>query len=216
MIHNVQETGRKLRVRPTERLRVHFLALARRIVSWHKSDDCSVDSGVVIGVTSADRKVGRTIVSFNLASALATVGTGPVLFVETQHSPAGFSRKVPRPGHGLREVLQGDENPSGCICHTNVNNLFVMSCGRVRDKDAIELPVEALESINAELGSTFEYIIYDLPAADDTNLSFPMIQHMDGVLIVNESNIQEGKILRVVRRIRDLNTKVIGLVLNKA
>ena len=215
MIQNVRETGKRLKVRTADRLRVHFLALGRRILSWQQSAGFRSDTGLSIGVTSSDKHAGRTVVAFNLAAALASLGNGPVLYVETQYSQTGFARKVPRPGNGLSEVLKGSQPVSACICNTNVSNLFVMSCGRIREQDAAELPVEALDSINPELGNTFDYIVYDLPVASDTDLCYPIAQRLDGVLIVNESNVNEARLQRILNRLRDLQTSVIGIVLNK-
>ena len=215
MIHNVRNAGRCIKVRPSERLRVYFVSLARRVVSWKQAAGYSQSTGVSIGVTGVEDKSGRSVVAFNLAASLASLGHGNVLFVETEYSSSGFSRKVPRPGFGLSELLAGSQSPSACICNTTEENLFVVSSGRVRGKGAMKLPVEALESITPELCNSFSYIIFDLPVANEMTLCFPILDHLDGGIIVNTPNIHENQVQRVVKRIRDLNKPVIGLVLNK-
>lgn len=215
MIQNVRETGMRLKVRPAERLRVHFLALARRIQSWEQTSGLDDASGISVGVTSTEHRTGCTMVSFNTAAALASLSHEPVLFVETQYSTSGFAKKVPRPGYGLSEVLDGSQNPAACVCQTNVDNLFVMSCGRVSGHRAMELPIEALASINPELCNTFRYVVFDLPVAEETNVCYPIVQHLDGVLIVNQPSIDQSKIQRILKRVQGLDSTVIGLVLNK-
>ena len=216
MIQNVRNTGRRLKVRYSDRLRVHFLSLARRVSAWRQSTSFS-DSGAVIGVTSVEAKAGRSVVAFNLAASLANITSGDVLYIETQFGQPQVTRKMPRPAYGLSDVLLGEKTSADCIVQTNVERLFILGCGRIKARDAVELPVESLESLASELCDSFEYVIVDLPLADEMTHCFPMVQSVDGVLIVNSSgDIQEDRIQRSVRRFRDMAKPVIGLVLNKS
>lgn len=215
MIQNVRNTGRRLKVRFSERLRIHFLSLARRVAAWRQSSNFS-ESGVVVGVTGVEASAGRSVVAFNLAASLANICGGDVLFVETEFGNRSVTRKMPRPGFGLSEVLTGDQSPANCICNTNIDRLFVMGCGRMKAREAVDLPIESLEAVAAELSNTFEYIIFDLPLADEMTHCFPLAESVDGILMVTSTDIQEERIQRSVRRFNDMSKPVIGLVLNKA
>lgn len=215
MIQHVRHTGRRLKVRASQRLRLHFLSLARRVAGWRQSSGLS--GGVVIGVTSVEPRAGTSVVAFNLAASLASICDGNVLFVETRFGKPGVSRKAPRPGFGLSEVIKGAEELEDCICQTNLDRLYVLGCGRESAADALRLPLESIASINHELCSTFDYVIYDLPLADEVSHCYPIARQLDGVLLVNTSiNIDQERILRAMRHLQELSTPVIGLVLNKA
>jgi Mrp family chromosome partitioning ATPase len=216
MIHNVRNAGRRIAVRPSRTLQPHFVALGRRVVAWKQAAGYPDASGVTIGVTSLEDKSGRSVVAFNLAAALAGRRRGKVLLVETESRAAGFSRRIPRPGYGLAEMLQGSQSPGACVWATSEENLYVMSAGQVHQKNAGEMPVEALESVTSELCNNFQYIIFDLPLANHMTLCFPVLAYLDGAIIVNSPSIEENSMQRLVKRIREMNKSVIGLVLNKS
>ncbi len=216
MIQSVQETGRKFRLRSSDRLRVHFLALARRITSWRReSMDLRSSDGVSIGITSLEEKVGRSVVALNLAAALASQGTTKVLLVETSFGSTSFGRKIPRPGHGLSDLVIGQQPLDGCICGSNIENLFVLPAGQVSATSALDLPFDSLTSVNSELNGSFDYVIYDLPVANETTLCFPIASQLDGILLVNLHSVQELAAQRVLKRFKQLGTEIIGMVLNK-
>ncbi len=215
MIQNVSSSGRRIRVRASERLRVHFLALARRVAAWHRPG--ASNGGVAIGIAGVEARAGVSTVALNLAASLAGISRGNVLLVDCGFDRTGVSRRAPRPGHGLGEVLSGDQAPSSCIHETSIDRLFVMTSGRIEGRAAIGLPFENTRNLNSDLADNFDYLIYDLPVANDMTHCYPIAQYLDALLLVADSTrINEEKINRAARRLEEMETALIGLALNKS
>ena len=79
------------------------------------------------------------MVSLNIAAALASLDNQPVLFVETQYSDAGFAKKVPAPGNGLSELLDGSEEAAACerIRQLSIAELLAESIRRIHGDESI-------------------------------------------------------------------------------
>jgi Mrp family chromosome partitioning ATPase len=215
MIQNIQHNGRPVHVHCSERLRVHFLALARRVAGWQRPD--GIGGPMSIGVAPVHSRAGASTVAFNLAASLAGITRGNVLYVETSFGQTGGRFRIPRPGYGLSEVLQDLQTPTSCIHPTSVERLYFLGTGRINARGAMELPFEVIENLNAELSNSFEYILYDLPAATDVTHCFPIARQLDAaLLVVGAKSVEENRIRRAARRFEEIRTPLIGLVLNKA
>jgi Mrp family chromosome partitioning ATPase len=215
MIHNVQNNGRKIRVRSSDRLRVHFLTLARRIAGWNVSDRGR--GSLALGVTGVEPRSGCTTVAFNLAAALAAAGDGNVLFVECSFGRPNIGRRITRPASGLSDILEGTEAPVTCIHQTSIERLYFLGCGRCRLHDSVNLPFNMLHNLNMDLADSFEYIVYDLPAANITSTCFAIVPYLDAIVAVADANdVREDIVNAATRRCSELGTPVIGIVLNKA
>ena len=141
-------------LKPSKILRSHFLSLGRRLSSW-----CSNNDAFTLGVTSLKTREGRSTVASNLAAAMVNLHSESILLV--QSDLAGPIRRKAI-GPGLVEVLLGDVAPEDAIAPTSVENLDILRAGAINDHEALELPLEAIESLNADLESSYKYIIYDL------------------------------------------------------
>ncbi len=215
MIQYVQNGGRRIRIRASQRLRAHFLGLARRLLDWQRSEQ--LPGTLSIGVLPAESRVGNSTVALNLAAALTSICSGNVLLVECNVGKPGLRRRLPRPGFGLAEVLKTTAAVGGCIHPTSLERLFFMGPGRVESSTAMELPFEAIASLNADVGESFDYLIYDLPVASEVSPCYPIVQHLDAAIIVAEANrIDQERIRRVTKRLEELQTPLLGMVLNKA
>lgn len=214
MIRNVNKSNR-IKVKPHVRLQPYFVALARKLVAWRNDQGRMGDEGVAVGVTSSHHKSGCSTVALNLANALADLTGQPVLFVETEHRPNGLSRRLKRSDCGLEELLQGRESTSKCIYETNHENLFLLPPGKASGKAMSALPVEALDSLVPEILCNFSYLIADLPVATPESVTFPVLERMDGAVLVKSGQSMDLPLNRVVKSLKQSGTPIIGLVLNK-
>lgn len=217
MIQNTQGNSRKLKVRASERLRMHFMSLARRILSWRRPQSSSHSGTLSVGVCSPAAGCGCSTVAFNLAAGLAGIVRGKVLYVEADFGKPNIGRRIPRPAVGLSEVLTGDATLQGALLETSIDRLWFLGPGRARVYETSDLSFNLLDNLNADLSEDFDYVIYDLPVASDSTSCFAVAAHLDAVLIVADANeLREDQISTVSRRLEDIGTSVIGIVLNKA
>ena len=214
MIHDLSNNRKQLRLHASQRLRAHFRSLARRVIGWNQ--DQSRFGSTSIGVTALETRVGTSTVARNLAAAIAGTIEGNVLLVESNFQRPCVTRRVPRDVRGLADVLRGDESPEQCILSTTIERLFFLGSGRISPRAAVELPLESLSDLNTEFDGAFEFVIYDLPIASDESLCFPVAHKLDGVLIVAEpSRFSRDRVRTINRRFTEMNTPVLGIVLNK-
>lgn len=217
MIQNTQGNTRKFRVRASDRLRVHFLSLARRVAEWRRPQSSSHSGTLSIGVASPEPRCGCSTVAFNLAAGLAGIAGGNVLYVEANFGKPNIARRIPRPAHGLSEILLGNSTLQGALLETSIDRLWLLGPGRARIHEVSDLSFNVLDNLNADLSDDFDYVIYDLPVASDSTNCFAIAAHLDAVLIVADANdVREDLINTANRRFESVGASVIGIVLNKA
>lgn len=106
-------------VLPPESFRQMFVAL-----------DLPPDGHPIVGVTSAIRGEGRTMVALGLAHTLAGDLAGPVTLVELDGEHPTLATLFGLPASpGLFDVLRGSEHPVEDITHRVADNLFVVPAG---------------------------------------------------------------------------------------
>ncbi len=205
--------ARRLGIAPSVELRRHFVALARRVKQW----SAPYGRPVRIGVTSLDRRVGKSTVAFNLATALARIVGDQVLLVESDFGKHFISRRLGNAAApGLSEILSKGVEPESCILPTPIGDLSVLGSGRVSEQESVELPFDLLDSILAARFDRFGYLVFDLPVASELTSCYSLLPGIDAVMIVVEAGQIDGKrINRAKRRLTDCGVDLMGLVINR-
>lgn len=201
-------------VTPSQHLRRHFIALARRIKHWSSP----VQRPVKIGVTSIDRGVGKSTIAFNLAAALARIEADRVLLAEADFGKHFISRKLGSGGSpGLSEIISAAVEPSECVLATPINGLSVLGSGHISEQESVEMPFDRLGTILEEDFSQFGYLVFDLPVANDLTSCYSLLPHIDGVMIAVEADkIDRKQIARSKNRIAQSGADLVGLIINRA
>ena len=209
---------------PSHSLRSHFFALARQVRQWSDNRreqlnlDPQSDRGTVVGVTSLERGVGTSTVSFNLACSIASLAKANTLLVESDFGRHYVTRRL---GHarsvGLAEMLLGVAEKEETVHATPIANVSIMGCGTKSDQEALELPFETLAPILNETLADYPYTIFDLPLASELTACHSIAPHMDGVILTVDSNlIDQNRIARFRKKVENYGVEVIGIVLNKS
>lgn len=225
MIENNTTRRRNRRsVFPSSSLRGHFFALARQVRQWAENESTSKSSrdltgrGVAVGVTSLEKGVGRSTVSFNLTCALASFCRSSTLLIESDFGSHYVSRRL---GHakspGLSEMLLGVASSEETIIATPIADVSIMNCGTKSGDEALELPFDTLDPILHETLSQFGYTIFDLPVATNLTACHSIAPYLDGIILTVDSNlIDQHQITRFKKQIESYGVDVIGIVLNKS
>jgi Mrp family chromosome partitioning ATPase len=117
---------------------------------------------------------------------------------------------------GLVELVNGSASHDECLQRAeNVPIDFVASsadsCSDILTNSASEI----FQALQAYLDSC-DLLIVDLPAASEPDQVVALAQHLDCVVVVIESEkTQTVAADRLLRRLSESNTEVIGVVLNK-
>ena len=208
--------ARKLGIAPSVRLRNHFIALARRVRQWEQHHQPQlVTRPVSIGVTSLDRRAGRSTIAFNLALALETVSHQPVVLVEADFGRSHIARRLDNHRPGLCQWLVDARPAEDCLLKTPLGNLQVMGSGPCGDTFVQELPFEQLSGRMQEELDDFAYAVFDLPIADDLTACFSIAAELDGIILtVPADKIDRRRIERTKRRLAEAKIELIGLAVN--
>lgn len=219
--NNVNRRARYRSFGPSSSLRGHFLALARQVRQWSESrataDDARANS-VAIGVTSLERGSGTSTVSFNLTCALASLCRTPTILVESDFGNHYISRRL---GHskvpGLSEMLLGVASADETIIKSPIADVSVLGCGTKSDREALELPFDAIEPLILETLASYRYSIFDLPLASNLTACHSIAPYLDGIILTVDSNlIDQRQIARFKKQVENYGVEVIGIVLNKS
>lgn len=210
--------ARRLGIQPSNQLRSHFLALARRVRTWETHrEDLAVVRPVSIGVTSLEKGAGRSTVAFNLAHALATIDEEPSLLIEADGGRHSLSRRVARSKAGLVQWLQDDADPRDCLVELPVEGVWVMGPGSTDPRDLLELPFHGLATRIQDQLDQFSHVVWDLPVAEDLTACFSICPELDGVvLVVPADGIDPKAVQRFQRQLADCETDLVGMVINQA
>ena len=200
-------------ISPSTHLRRHFVALARRVKHW--AGTCNRPTK--IGVTSLDRRVGKSTISFNLASALTRIESDQVLLVEADFGKHFVSRRLGFAGTpGLSEIICSGNEPQNCILPTPIGDLSVLGSGHISEQESVEMPFDLLGPILDNNFDQFGYLIFDLSVASDLTSCYSILPYMDGVIIAVEAgNIDRKQIGRAKNRLANMGVELIGLVINR-
>jgi Mrp family chromosome partitioning ATPase len=197
-------------------LSAHYRALVQRILAANLTAPAN-QTLETIGITGCARGAGVSTVAFNLAVAAARADIGPVLFVDADVTKQPDRRiTADSPTWGLADALSSSADPMDCVVNLPVENLsFVAGHGCARHDELKFDPFKAAELLN-EYKCQFKLVIVDIPAPTELNDSVYLAAHMDGVVLVVESELSDTRTaLRTKQQLVDANANLLGAVLNK-
>lgn len=167
-------------------------------------------------VVSAIAGEGKTTTAANLAVVLAQADKRVVLISADLRRPRlheffGLSSSE----RGLSEVLEGDRKPWESLRSGKVDNLWIMSSGRVSDQPTELLQSEAMRELLADQREVVDFIIIDCPpvlAVADALVVAPMA---DAILYVaNEQHTPRGAVIAARAQLDQVGARLLGAVLN--
>jgi polysaccharide biosynthesis transport protein len=170
----------------------------------------------VIMVTSAMQGEGKTSLSSQLATSMATAGLRTLILDCDLRNPS-MHRLFDLPlAPGCSEILLSELDVSDAVQPTTVPNLWIIPAGQCSNRVIAALAQgHPLESLFNRLRGQFDFIVVDtcpvLPVADSLLIG----QHVDGVLMSILQDISQlPKVLNASERLSQLNIPLLGAVVN--
>lgn len=170
-------------------------------------------------ITSCEEKVGKTTVSINISTALTeSLGKGIIIDADLRrprlHKAFGLDNT-----RGLSTLLSGNsgfsELSTGLIRQTAVNRLDILTSGPVPPNPSELLISARMQELLTLLYADYDFIIID--SAPVMGLADPLYlgSIVDGtVLVVKSGETPRRALLEVKEIFRNINAKVLGVVLN--
>jgi len=166
-------------------------------------------------VTSAVPGEGKTTTAVNMAVTMADRGIR-VLIVDTDLRRPNVHRvlKMER-GPGLTDIVREGLDPQRVIRATSVENLWVVSSGRVPPNPSELAGSERMGSVIKHLGQQFDLVICDAPSILVVTDPVLLATHVDTVvLVVSANNARRETIQRSCKLLQTANAHISGVVLN--
>jgi capsular exopolysaccharide synthesis family protein len=166
-------------------------------------------------ITSAVPGEGKTTTAVNMAVTLADTGVR-VLLVDTDlrrphvHHVLRMERGV-----GIADVLREDLDCHSVIRQTRVENLWMVSSGRVPPNPSELIGSDKMRHLMAELGNEFDLVICDAPSVLVVTDPVLLARDVDTVaLVVSANNARRETVVRANKLLETANAHVAGVVLN--
>ncbi len=169
-------------------------------------------------VTSATQGAGKTLISINLAIAIALEGNQSVLLVDADLRRPSLNKHLQlHTDYGFIDYLTGSVPLEKVLVNPGIENLVLVpgKDSKVNYSELISSPkmINFIEEIKSRYPSRI--IIFDIPpifVADDALLFMP---HLDAALFVVEDEKNTSDELQHSLQILE-ETNLLGLVLNKS
>ena len=168
-----------------------------------------------IMVTSAVPGEGKTTTAVNLAVTMADSGM-KVLLIDTDLRRPNVHRvlKMER-GPGLADVLREQIDVNSVIRSTRIENLSVVSSGRVPPNPSELIGSERMQGLMKYFSDQFDIVICDAPSTLVVTDPVLMSTHIQSVLIVvSVNNARRDTVIRAKTHLNAAQAKIVGVVLN--
>lgn len=167
-------------------------------------------------VTSTVRHEGKTLVSTNLADALALTDRRTLLIDTDFRSPRAHAVFELSQEPGLANVLAGDATVHAAIRKTANPFLSVLPAGRVPENPAEVLASSQYARLLEELRKDYDWIVLDAPPVTATTDTAVTAHRVGGVVFVVGSAMTPRRDARVaIDQLTTARAKIVGAVLNR-
>ncbi len=170
----------------------------------------------VYAVTSSFAHSGKSVVSANLALTFAQLGRKVLLIDLDMRCPV--QNRIFRVGgpSGVSEVLAGlEKDAQNAICRTHVENLWVMTAGRIPPNPTELLSSPRMRSLLDQMREMFDFIFLDLPPVGVVSDSLILSDQVTGYVYTVRAELDDKPSLReCLDKMKQAGANVLGFVLN--
>jgi capsular exopolysaccharide synthesis family protein len=169
--------------------------------------------GILI-VTSANPSEGKSTVSVNLASALAS--NKRVVIIDADMRKPRIHTIFGQPGQpGLSNLLSGGISLAEILYPTQIPNLFFIPAGTIPPNPVQLVTSEAFTELLQELEKDFKHVIIDTPPLIGFAEARAISSLAEGVLLVVKHHAtSRGAVRLAVQLLGQVSAPLLGAVLN--
>jgi capsular exopolysaccharide synthesis family protein len=168
-------------------------------------------------ITSSGPGEGKTFVAMNLAVSMAQSGSR-VLLVDTDlRKPSlHYVFDLPREPGFTNLVVDQQANPADFLQPTNVENLWVLTCGTIPPNPAELLGSPRAAAVMEQLDQHADIVIFDSPPAATVTDAVVMAPRVDAVLQVELAGKTRIDLVRRCKSVLERSgAHILGPVLNR-
>lgn len=169
----------------------------------------------VILVTSSAAKEGKTMISSNLAVAMAQ-GGGRTLILDCDMRRPRMNKVFGLPRDpGMSNILVGESGWESLVRPTQVDKLWIIPSGPIPPNPAELVSSDLMEDLIGQLRGQYDRIIIDSPPVTAVTDSVALSRLADGLVLVIKTGVTPRDVISsTVHSLKEINAKILGVVLN--
>lgn len=177
----------------------------------------SLDKKVqVIVITSSGPSEGKSTTAANLAVNMAKAGKRTVLIDADLRKPTQHRNFKCSNHKGLSNLLIGEAKFEEVIHVTEVENLFVLTCGTKPPNPSELIGSAKMNRFVTGLRDSFDCIIIDTPPIIAVTDAQVLAKYADGyVLVITSGKTERQAAIKAKDLLDKVNAKILGVVLNR-
>ncbi|MEQ9539662.1 MAG: polysaccharide biosynthesis tyrosine autokinase [Deltaproteobacteria bacterium] len=166
-------------------------------------------------LTSAGPAEGKTTTSINLGVTMAQAGN-KVLLIDTDLRKPRLHRAFGVSGEtGVSSVLVDAATLDEAIKSTDVVGLDVLPCGPLPPNPAELFHTDKFKALLEQIDERYDRVLLDSPPIGAVTDAAILSMLVHGTLVVVQANkTTKDAVKRAVRALRDVDTNIVGVVLN--
>src|SRR5262245_14948163 len=167
----------------------------------------------LVGVAGFSKEAGTSTLAAGLAASLSETNDGKVLLVDVNLGPEDVHPFFKgKPAYPLNKALK----PSHSIASA-ADNLYLATVGSPNSGGPAQLGLKKFFDMMPNMkASDFDYIIFDMPALDQTSPTWGMAAFMDKLLLVVEAEKNNRELIKRSYRKLSAERNNLSVVVNKA
>ncbi len=188
-----------------------FKTIRTNLIYSSKGEKCPV-----YAVTSSYAHSGKSVVFANLALTFAQLGKRVLLMDLDMRCPVQHKIFRLQNNCGSSEVLVGlVKDPAEAISQTHIENLYLMTSGRIPPNPTELLAGEQLKRLIEEEREQFDYIFLDLPPVGVVTDALIVSEYVTGYVYTVRAEMDSKPALReCLDKMEQSGAKVLGFILN--
>jgi tyrosine-protein kinase Etk/Wzc len=169
----------------------------------------------ILVITSSYGQEGKSFISANLASSLASINRKTVILGFDLRKPRLFDKLTPDNTHGLSSYLSNQATLEQILQKTSLENLDVITSGPIPPNPSELIASDKTSELFALLRKKYEYIIVDTPPIGILSDSYILMDKADlNIYVVRQNQTPRREFQYIIQKLKDKKFKNLCIMVN--
>lgn len=171
-----------------------------------------------IGITSPQRRAGRSFVAAALAASLARLESLRVLLIDADLESPGLAELLGIDATGsFDDILVGAASPEAALLRVGTTLALALNAEPVNEATERMLSPDSILAFRAMVDCVApDVVIHDLPPLINDTLTQALLSQLDAVLLVADGTRTTAADILACERMLDGQVPLLGVILNKS
>ncbi|MGG6293250.1 GumC family protein [Leptolyngbya sp. AN02str] len=170
----------------------------------------------VLLISSTFRGEGKSNLAARLAAVSAMASRRTLLVDADLHHPSLHAMFNAESQPGIAEVTEGSIPLYKAIQSTGIDNLSLLSCGRLLTRPSMALEAPSMKKLVAKVAGYYDLVVIDTAPAGQNADALTLNQYTDGFLmVVRPEHTPRDAVQRAVTDLQNGGSDITGIILNE-